>query len=567
MVKKKGSNASESLNGTAINDVLATLGGSDTSRGFAGDDVLAGGDGSDTLFGGDGNDVLYGHSRADLIQSTGYIVTKTIASIGDGAVQVLSAPGDDGFLYGLTKDDGILYRINTQTGAKTEFLDIADGQIGLGGERGVLGMAFHPDYASNGRFFVYMTNSAGDIEVREYHHTTGNPAADPALVQTILTIPHPTFGNHNGGAIAFGPDGYLYLGTGDGGGSGDPNGNAQNLNVLLGKILRIDIDSDDFPGDPDKNYAIPNDNPFVGIGGDDAIWASGVRNPWRFSFDSKTGDMYIGDVGQNAWEEVNYIKAGTPGGLNFGWSYREGRHPYEGTPPDGIVFTDPIAEYSHHETNASITGGVVHRSPGNGLQGAYFFADFVQGDLYTIRVVNGKAEDRIERSAQIRGEELSNIAAFGTDANGKLYALSLDGRIIRITPGTAAGDGRDSLHGGSGADKLYGGAGNDRLFGDDGMDRLWGGIGNDGLTGGAQSDIFVFQNGFGRDIIRDFNANGVAHDLIDLSGVSGITTYYDLRTHHISEHGNDVWIVAAGNRLVVENVDITELGRQHFDLA
>lgn len=567
MVKKKGSNASESLNGTAINDVLATLGGSDTSRGFAGDDVLAGGDGSDTLYGGDGNDVLYGHSRADLIQSTGYIVTKTIASIGDGAVQVLSAPGDDGFLYGLTKDDGILYRINTQTGAKTEFLDIADGQIGLGGERGVLGMAFHPDYASNGRFFVYMTNSAGDIEVREYHHTTGNPAADPALVQTILTIPHPTFGNHNGGAIAFGPDGYLYLGTGDGGGSGDPNGNAQNLNVLLGKILRIDIDSDDFPGDPDKNYAIPNDNPFVGIGGDDAIWASGVRNPWRFSFDSKTGDMYIGDVGQNAWEEVNYIKAGTPGGLNFGWSYREGRHPYEGTPPDGIVFTDPIAEYSHHETNASITGGVVHRSPGNGLQGAYFFADFVQGDLYTIRVVNGKAEDRIERSAQIRGEELSNIAAFGTDANGKLYALSLDGRIIRITPGTAAGDGRDSLHGGSGADKLYGGAGNDRLFGDDGMDRLWGGIGNDGLTGGAQSDIFVFQNGFGRDIIRDFNANGVAHDLIDLSGVSGITTYYDLRTHHISEHGNDVWIVAAGNRLVVENVDITELGRQHFDLA
>lgn len=567
MVKKKGTNASESLNGTAGGDFLLMLGGSDTSHGFGGGDTLAGGDGSDVLFGGDGNDLLYGHSRADRNQATGYIDVRTIATIGDGAVQVVTAPGDDGFLYGLTKDDGVIYRINEQTGAKTRFLDIPDSEIGKGGERGVLGLAFHPDYASNGRFFVYMTNADGDIEVREYARSSNPRKADPDLVQTILTIPHPDHNNHNGGSMAFGPNGYLYIGTGDGGGAGDVDGNAQNLNVLLGKILRIDINGDDFKSNPNRNYAIPDDNPIVGEPGNDAIWASGLRNPWRFSFDSKTRDFYIGDVGQNAWEEIDYVKAGTPGGLNFGWNYREGRHHYQGTPPDPDAFTNPVFEYSHNGGGASVTGGVVYHGPGKGLQGAYFFSDFVNNTLYTLRMVGNKAEDAIERSAQIRGVDLSNIAAFGTGENGKLYAVGLDGRIMLLTPGKAAGDGHDRLHGGDGSDRLYGGVGNDRLYGDSGADRLEGGIGNDRLGGGAGSDTFVFRNGFGRDDIRDFDAGGGAHDVIDLSHVSAISGFSDLKRNHMEEHGSDVWITIGENRIVIENVEKSDLVIQDFDFA
>ena len=309
---------------------------------------ISGGDGADTIFGGDGDDTIYGHSVADLVANSGNITATLLANVGSGAVFVTGAPGDDGFVYAERKDVGDIVRINTTTGAQSVFLDIPADQFSGGGERGVLGLAFHPDYAANGRFFVFLTNPSGDIEVREYLRSAGDPAlADPTPVRTIITIPHPTFANHNGGSLAFGPDGYLYIATGDGGGGNDPDGNAQNTAVLLGKILRLDVDGDDFPADASRNYAIPADNPFAGAtAGADEIWAYGLRNPWRFSFDSLTGDLYIGDVGQAAREEVDFEAAGGPGGFNYGWDYREGTLQGPSAPPQPpIAFVEPVFDY------------------------------------------------------------------------------------------------------------------------------------------------------------------------------------------------------------------------------
>jgi glucose/arabinose dehydrogenase len=565
MVKKKGTDAADLLVGSAAPDLLIARGGSDEIKGRAGGDTLSGGDGADRLSGGDGDDILYGHSRADLDQSQGLIQAKTIANIGYGAVELTTAPGEDRFVYGLAKDSGILYRIDTESGAKIKFLDIARGDFASDGERGVLGVAFDPAYTTTGRFFVYLTNADGDIELREYHHTAGQSKADAEMVQTILTIPHPDEANHNGGSLAFGPDGYLYIGTGDGGGGGDPNGNAQNTSSLLGKILRIDINGDDFPGDPSRNYAIPEDNAFVGKAGADEIWATGMRNPWRFSFDDN-GDFYIGDVGQNAWEEVDYVKAGHDSGLNFGWNFREGMHGYTGTPPDPKALTKPVFEYSHDDGSASITGGVVYHGKG-GLDGAYFFSDFVTGKLYSLRMVDGKAVDATERSGQIAGESLTNITDYGTDAAGNLYAVSLDGRIIRITPGETSGDGADRLHGGAGNDRLYGGAGNDRLFGDAGADRLDGGLDHDRLAGGSGADTFVFRTGTGQDTVLDFDSAGKVHDIIDLRHFAGIADFDDLMAHHVTEKGDNVIIESGAGRIVLEGIAIADLTRQDFDFG
>lgn len=567
MVKKKGTDAADLLKGSSAADDLLGLGGTDTIKGFAKGDTISGGDGGDKLFGGDGDDIIYGHGSADLHQANGLIHSRTIANIGDGGVQVATAPGDTGHLYGLAKNDGVIYRIDPETGHKTKFLDVPDNQISTDNEQGVLGVAFDPDYATTGRFFVYMTNADGDIEIREYHHTDGNAKADPDPVRTILTIDHPdSVHNHNGGSMAFSPDdGYLYIGTGDGGGSGDQFGNAQNKNTLLGKILRIDINGDDFPGDDQRNYAIPDDNAFVGKNGADEIWAMGLRNPWRFSFDAN-GDFYIGDVGQNAWEEVDYVKAGTDSGLNFGWNYREGRHPYPDAPSHPNTFTGPVFEYSHEGGNAAVTGGDVYHGKG-GLDGAYIFSDFVTGKLYTLRMVDGKPMDGAERSAQVKGDALTNISDYGTDQHGNLYAVSLDGRIMLVTPGNSAGDGADAIHGGAGSDRIYGGAGNDRMSGDDGADRLDGGIGNDRLTGGAGADSFVFRTGAGHDTILDFDAGGGGHDVVDLSHLSGISGFSDLMAHHVTEKHGDAIIESGDDRIVLTGVAKADLERQDFDFG
>ena len=456
MANVTGTNATEILNGTVASDIIQGLGGSDQLNGLGGADTISGGDGADTISGGDGDDIIYGHSVADLDPHSGDINATLLTNVGSGAVFVTGAPGDDGFVYALRKDVGDIIRINTNTGAQSTFLAIPAAQFSSGGERGVLGLAFHPDYATNGRFFVFLTGPSGDIEVREYARS-GNPAvANSTVVQSIITIPHSEFANHNGGSLAFGPDGNLYIATGDGGGGNDPHDNAQNINVLLGKILRIDVDGDGFPADATRNYAIPGGNPFAGaIPGAAEIWAYGLRNPWRISFDPLTGDLYIGDVGQSAREEVNFDAAGGPGGLNYGWDYREGTLQGPSQPPNPpIAFINPVFDYPR-DIGHSITGGYVYRGPADGLQGAYFFGDFVTGRIFTLRMVNGVAEDAIERTGQIVGANLQLISSFGTDNAGNLYVVSLSGTIHRLDPGIAAGDGADRIDGGAGNDTSF----------------------------------------------------------------------------------------------------------------
>ncbi|MFM2278841.1 MAG: hypothetical protein RLZZ444_1072 [Pseudomonadota bacterium] len=565
MSRKKSSAFPEPFDGTTSPGSMFGPGANEQLFGQGQNNVLSGGDGSSTLYGGLGDDILYGHSGGDRKDSNGFIRAEEVANIGYGAVEAVSAPGDPGFLFALSKDDGKVYRINLDTGARSLFLNIPDDEITNDGERGALGIAFHPDYKQNGRFFVYMTNADGAIEVREYARADGDRRhADPDPVGTVITIPHDMAANHNGGSIRFGPDGYLYLGTGDGGGGGDPEGNAQNTTSLLGKILRLDVDGDDFPGQAGRNYAIPEDNPFVGKAGADEIWALGVRNPWRFSFDEATGDFYIGDVGQSAREEVNYIKAGTPGGLNFGWNEREGYLPYNGSDAAASKFTDPIHVYPHRGEGASITGGIVYRGDAGGMQGAYFYADFIQNRLYSLKVVNGEAVQEIDRTAQIRGADLSNISSFGSDSDGNLYAIGLSGAIWRLTPGSTAGDGADKLFGGAGNDTLYGGVGGDQLNGGANSDNLHGGLGADRLTGGTGEDIFVFNARSGHDTIIDFDAVGPTHDRLDFRALTAIANLADLKADHLTVKGDDLVITAGEVSIRLLDVSKAELDRGDF---
>ena len=486
-----GTHASETLNGTDGLDTVQGLGGSDQINGLGGADTISGGDGADMLQGGDGDDTIYGHSVADLTPNSSDITATQLANVGSGAVFVTGAPGDGGFVYALRKDVGDIVRIDTATGAQSTFLDIPASQFSPGGEGGVIGLTFHPDYASNGRFFVFLTNPAGDIEVREYARSTANPAvAEPAPVETVITIPHPTFANHNGGSLAFGPDGYLYISTGDGGSGNDPDGNAQNTNVLLGKILRVDVNGDDFPTDPSRNYAIPNDNPFAGATpGADEIWAYGLRNPWRISFDSLDWRSLYGRRRPGRAGGGEFRSGGRAGWIEL-WLGLSRRFPARPQRPARA------ADQFHRSglrlpsrCRAQHYGWLCLPGTGRGLQGAYFFADFITGRLMTLRMVNGVAEDAIERTAQVTGAVLQQISSFGTDNAGNLYAVTFGGAIYRLDPGVAAGDGADTIDGGVGNDSLFGGVGNDILNGGVGTDTLTGGTGNDTYIVDSVSDI------------------------------------------------------------------------------
>lgn len=298
---------------------------------------------------------------------------------------------------------------NGQLNVDTTFLNIEDRVNNSGNEMGLLGLAFHPNFAQNGFFYVNYTGEGGDTFLSRF--TASGDSADPNSEVILLTVSQP-FPNHNGGGLDFGPDGYLYAGLGDGGAAGDPFGNGQSLDTLLGKILRIDVDSA-------QPYAIPPDNPFG-----DEIWAYGLRNPWRISFDSATGDLYIGDVGQGQWEEIDLIPAGSAGGQNFGWDHREGAHEYAGGGPADMI--DPIVEYSHSEGGCSVTGGYVYRGTLPEWNGIYFYGDYCTGIIWGLINVNGGWQEQLLFDTDIL------ITSFGQDENGEVYILSDSGDVYKL---------------------------------------------------------------------------------------------------------------------------------------
>jgi glucose/arabinose dehydrogenase len=302
-----------------------------------------------------------------------------------------------------------------RNGTKSLALNISD-EVSTGSEQGLLGAAFSGD----GRLlYVNFTDRGGDTVIREYAFSGGR--ADTSTARLVLGVDQP-YGNHNGGHLIFGPDRNLYIGLGDGGSGGDPDGNGQNLNVLLGKMLRIDPRASGT-----RAYTIPSDNPFAGPkSGRDEIWAYGLRNPWRYSFDRDTGDLYIADVGQGNWEEVNFASGASKGGENFGWNRFEGTHTFRGSPPPN--HTGPVYEYRNDGTNCAVTGGYVYRGSAiPDLRGAYVFADYCGGQLRAFLQQGGRVvEDRM------LGVAVSDVSSFGEDAAGELYVLSLSGSMYKL---------------------------------------------------------------------------------------------------------------------------------------
>ena len=339
-------------------------------------------------------------------------------------LDLASPPGDTSRVFIVEKTGTIRIWKNGALNARP-FLDVS-GRVSAGSEQGLLGLAFHPQYASNGRFYVDLTDRNGDTRVIEFI-VSSNPDSASATEREILLVDQP-YANHNGGQIAFGPDGFLYVALGDGGSAEDPQGNGQSLNVLLGKILRLDVDS----GTP---YAIPPSNPFVGrAGARGEIWSYGWRNPWRFAFDAITGDMMVGDVGQYDWEEIDFEPAGQ-GGRNYGWRKMEGTHCFPNPPCDPTGLTLPIAEYGH-QLGCSVTGGKIYRGASlPELSGVYFYGDYCTGLVRSLRVVNGAATDTWDWTAVLRrsgGGPMQGLSSFGTDGKGELYFVLLSGEVYRL---------------------------------------------------------------------------------------------------------------------------------------
>jgi glucose/arabinose dehydrogenase len=379
---------------------------------------------------------------------------------------VTHAPDDPSRLFFLEQHTGNVRILDLASGSVLPEPFLTVPAVTQGTEQGLLGLAFHPDYEENGLFFVNRTDALGVTQIERYQVSPTDPNRALATPTPILSIPQPQ-ANHNGGWLGFGPDGYLYASSGDGGFANDSGlghtpliGNAQDLSDgnLLGKMLRIDVDSDPLPG---LGYAVPESNPFVGVAGDDRIWSYGLRNPWRASFDRETGDLWIGDVGQNLVEEVNFQPAGSAGGENYGWRLREGTAATPGVggakPPGAI---DPVYQYLHEGTpfGRSVIGGYVYRGPIEALQGQYFFGDSVVDGVWSI-TFDGSDPAEFDGTNFVSfmdwkaildpGATWQTLASFGEDARGNLYLVDLgnpfptgpqaNGAIYQIVPepGTA----------------------------------------------------------------------------------------------------------------------------------
>jgi hypothetical protein len=389
-------------------------------------------------------------------------------------------------------------------GVATTFLDIS-AAVAYGGERGLLSVAPAPDFGSSGHFYVYYTAAgSGDLQIDRY--TASGDAASAATRKPVLTIAHSEFANHNGGQLQFGPDGYLYLATGDGGSGGDPHGNAQNLNSLLGKVLRIDPQQSQ--GRP---YSIPPSNPFAGATpGLDEIWSYGLRNPWRFSFDLLNGDLLIGDVGQSAREEVNYSphSAGGGRGVNFGWNCREGLIAYNPNCAGLSGFTNPILDYDHSRGGCAIAGGYVVRDRTlTSLYGRYLYSDECAGEIRSlIPSLPGATDDRSENLS------VPNASSFGEDSCGRVYVASLSTGVVsqfidgapQVCTGPVVGAaecaGRAATRLPTADGRIFGSPGPDVIVGDERVNRIRGRGGHDVICGLGGADRI--RGGHGRDRLR-----------------------------------------------------------------
>ncbi len=327
---------------------------------------------------------------------------------------------DGNLLIYILEQDGLIQVIENGKVLSEPFLDIKNKITTRGSEQGLLGMALDPDYAANGIFYLNYSGQGGDTVIARYTTSEDKRKAYPESEQVILTYDQP-YSNHNGGNLVFGPDGFLYIGLGDGGSGGDPENRAQNPDTLLGKMLRIAVQDQEV-------YAIPSDNPYQAGDGRAEIWAIGLRNPWRYSFDRLTGDLWIADVGQGEWEEINFTSANFDAGLNFGWNFREGTHPFNGEPENPADLIDPIFEYDH-SLGCSVTGGYVYR--GEELPewyGIYIFGDFCTGKIWGI-LPSGDGEWTVNPLF----ESGVNISSFGEDVFGELYMISHNGSLYRLS--------------------------------------------------------------------------------------------------------------------------------------
>ncbi len=350
------------------------------------------------------------------------VTFRSVASGFQAPTQVTSARDGSGRLFVVEQRGTIQAIARNGAGARTTFMSITD-LVEDGGERGLLGLAFHPHFATNRTLFVYYTRNGGDIVLARYQTNVARTAVVNSTGRVLLVIEHSAYSNHNGGSLAFGPDdGYLYIGTGDGGGAGDPDNNAQNKNSLLGKLLRIDVDGTG--SGPLGRYRIPSTNPFIGaIPGRSEIWAYGLRNPWRISFDRGSRRLFVADVGQNRYEEVDRQNRFGSGGKNYGWDRMEGKHCYQNCPLAGDTL--PIIEYSHADGNCSITGGFVYRGPTQTkLLGQYVYADFCSGRIWTVPWDGVTPTQRRDTSLM--------ITSFGESDAGEVYVVTTGGLLFQV---------------------------------------------------------------------------------------------------------------------------------------
>lgn len=367
------------------------------------------------------------------VSSYGKLGVEKVAAGFERPVWAGMPAGSEGKLW-VIEQAGKVWIVDLASGkrANEPFLDITKDVSREGNEEGLLGLAFAPDFAKTGRFYVNFTDRAKSTRIVRFT-SADRQTTDPSSAEVLLRFDQP-YRNHNGGWIAFGPDGMLYIGNGDGGAANDPKQNGQNLDTLLGKILRIDVS-------PKTGYTVPSDNPFLRRkNAKPEIWAYGVRNPWRCSFDRQTGDFWMGDVGQNHWEEVNFVPRGKAAGANFGWRLREGdvetpAKDVGGKEPAGAI--KPVHVYKHGSgpgEGVSVTGGFVYRGPVKELQGRYVFADYQNPRIWSFRLSRGKAEDFKDHTSQLQpdGGRITLIASFAEDHQGNLFIVDHTGPVYQI---------------------------------------------------------------------------------------------------------------------------------------